>query len=102
MLGELSITASWERPRDIGREWIPRQSSDLGPLLYLAENLFYYGFGDRSGGLALRLHSIKAGEPDGTQRSDKPKLPYGTKRPQLLIPRARRQIWEAANTTAAV
>ena len=64
MLGEFSITASWERPRDIGREWIPRQSSDLGPLLDVAENLFYYAFGDRSGGLAFRLHSIKPGEPD--------------------------------------
>jgi hypothetical protein len=102
MLGEFSLTASWERPRQFGREWIPRQSSDPCALLDLAENLFCYAFGDRSGGLALRLHSIKAGEPDGTQRSDKPKLPYGTKRPQLLIPRARRQIWEAANTAAAM
>ena len=58
MLGEFSITASWERLRDIGREWIPRQSSDLGPLLDPSENLFCYSLGQRQWrvGVPLALH----------------------------------------------
>jgi hypothetical protein len=58
MLGEFSITASWERPRDIGREWIPRQSSDPCALLDLAENfvLLRLWRSQWRVGVALALH----------------------------------------------